>query len=53
MGPELTAVTARRSDDWIRQYLKNPQAMNPDARMPPYPLLTSRERQEIIEYLKR
>jgi cbb3-type cytochrome oxidase cytochrome c subunit len=51
LGPDLTAVTARRSPEWIRQQLKNPRKNEPGSRMPPYDYLSSREIRAIISYL--
>ena len=51
MGPDLTAVTNRRSDSWIDRYIQNPQQMNPLARMPAFEHLSRAKRQAIIEFL--
>lgn len=53
MGPDLTAVTERRTESWIKAYLKDPRDMNPAARMPPYDHLTRRQARAIYDYLKQ
>jgi len=35
-GPDLTNVGARRSAEWNRLHLQDPQAVNPGSRMPSY-----------------
>ena len=51
--PDLTEVTKRRSDAWIRQQIKNPLVNNPDSRMPSFSNLSNKEIQAIIDYLKQ
>ena len=53
MAPDLTAVTKRRSDDYILHYIHNPKASNPHARMPAFPHLSKQERLAIIAFLKQ
>jgi cbb3-type cytochrome oxidase cytochrome c subunit len=53
MGPDLTAVTNRRSDSWINRYIQNPQKMNPLARMPAFKHLSRAKRKAIIEFLNK
>jgi mono/diheme cytochrome c family protein len=36
MGPELTYVGRERSAQWIKDHVRNPQAHNPESRMPSY-----------------
>jgi len=50
--PDLTDVTSRRSDKWIRQQIKDPSVNNPASRMPSFDNLSDREIQAIIDYLK-
>ncbi len=52
MAPDLTAVTNRRSDRWIRQQIKNPGKKNPDSRMPAFGHLSGSEIRAILRYLK-
>jgi cbb3-type cytochrome oxidase cytochrome c subunit len=52
MAPDLTAVTNRRSDRWIRQQIKNPRKNNPDSRMPAFGHLSGSEIRAILRYLK-
>jgi len=53
LGPDLTAVTERRDDAWIKRYIHDPRAVNPEARMPAFPDLSSPERQAIVDFLKK
>lgn len=53
MGPDLTAVADRRSDEFINRYIHDPAASNPHARMPAFPQLTKQERWAIIAFLKQ
>ena len=52
LGPDLNAVTARRSPEWIRQQLRNAKKNEPASRMPSYDNLSSREIRAIITYLE-
>lgn len=51
MGPDLTAISNIRSNEWINNYIQDPQKMNPLSRMPPFPHLTSGKRKAIIDFL--
>jgi cbb3-type cytochrome oxidase cytochrome c subunit len=51
-GPDLTSVTERRSDRWIRRQIKNPRSNAPDSRMPAFDHLSRREINSVIRYLK-
>jgi hypothetical protein len=53
MGPDLTGVTNRRSDDWIYRYIQNPQKINPMARMHAFKHLSGAKREAIIEFLHK
>ncbi len=50
--PDLTDVTGRRSDQWIRVQIKSPDKHNPNTRMPSFGNLSYREISAIIRYLK-
>lgn len=50
--PDLTDVTKRRSDVWIRQQIINPSENNPDSKMPGFSELSEREIQALLRYLK-
>ncbi|MDA8239055.1 MAG: c-type cytochrome [Nitrospiraceae bacterium] len=52
MAPDLTSVTQRRSDEWIRQQIRNSKKHNPDSRMPSFDYLSGRQINAIIRYLK-
>lgn len=48
---DLTAVTERRSDDWIRRQIRDPSRNNPRTRMPAYNRLSRRQINAILRYL--
>lgn len=50
--PDLTGVTGRRSDGWIRVQIKDPTKHNSNSRMPGFGHLSYREISAIIRYLK-
>ncbi len=52
IGPDLTAVSKRRSDEWIRQQIRNSKKHNPDSRMPSFDYLSASQINAIIKYLK-
>ncbi len=52
IGPDLTEVKKRRSDEWIRQQLKDSTVNNPNSKMPNFGHLSDREIQALIDYLK-
>ncbi len=52
MGPDLTAVTQRRSTAYIKKYIRNPEKKNPQARMPSFSYLTNTEINSIIKFLE-
>jgi mono/diheme cytochrome c family protein len=52
IGPDLTRVTTRRSDEWIRDQIRNPRSHYPDGAMPPHEYLSKKEIDAIIRYLK-
>jgi len=51
IGPDLTAVTHRRSRGWIRDQIKNPRLHNPNTVMPSFSQLSWREVNALINYL--
>jgi cbb3-type cytochrome oxidase cytochrome c subunit len=53
MGPDLSAVTNIRSDEWIDSYIQDPKKMNPLARMPAFKNLSATKRAAIIKFLKQ
>ncbi|HEX7878940.1 MAG TPA: cytochrome b N-terminal domain-containing protein [Candidatus Eisenbacteria bacterium] len=52
-GPSLDGVAKRHNADWIVNYLPDPEAINPEAKMRAYPDLTLDERTSIASYLIR
>ncbi|MGC2061546.1 MAG: cbb3-type cytochrome c oxidase subunit II [Thermodesulfovibrionales bacterium] len=52
-GPELTAVTKRRTDAWIRRQLRDPKSHNPGSMMPSFAHLSRKEVSALIKYLKQ
>ena len=51
MGPDLTAISNIRSDEWINNYIQSPRKINPRSRMPAFPHLSSSKRKAIIDFL--
>ena len=52
LGPDLTAVAARRPEEWMVLKLKNPKKADPASRMPTYDNLSLREVRAIVKYLQ-
>ncbi len=50
--PDLTAVTQRRTESWIRDQIRNPKQHNPGSMMPSFSQLSGREVSAIIKYLR-
>jgi|Deesub1362A_J573_1020465.scaffolds.fasta_scaffold13774_2 cbb3-type cytochrome oxidase cytochrome c subunit len=50
--PDLTDVTKRKSEAWIRQQIKDPTVNNPNSKMPRFGHLSDKEIDAIISYLK-
>lgn len=50
MGGSLDGIGSRREEKWLREYLENPKAKNPHAKMPALKL-REEERNRIIRYL--
>ena len=50
-GPDLTDVGLRLKPDYMRRFLQNPQAFEPDTKMPP-PKVSARELDELVAYLQ-
>jgi mono/diheme cytochrome c family protein len=51
MGPDLAGAGKRVDKQWIINYLPNPEAVNPEARMRSYPDLTPAELDSIATYV--
>lgn len=52
IGPDLTDVTSRRTDQFIRQQLHDSSMNNPNSAMPSFKHLSDKEVQALIDYLK-
>jgi cytochrome c2 len=52
LGPDLTNVKERRSEEWLFKWLKNPPAIKSDTIMPRVPWTSDREIHDVISYLK-
>ena len=52
IGPDLTAVTKRRSEEWIARQIQNSREHNPDSRMPNFSHLSWWQVRSLIKYLK-
>ena len=51
-APELTQVTSRRSDIWLKQFLKNPEQMYPGQRKMTNFHLTDVQIEDVINFLR-
>lgn len=52
IGPDLTRVTASKSEGRIREHIRSPRKHDPESPMPSYGHLSDREMDAIMEYLK-
>jgi len=52
LAPDLTAVTERRDEGWIKKKIKNSEKLDGNYRMPPFEHLSEYEIRSIIKYLK-
>lgn len=50
---DLSDVTQRRSDAWIRVQIKNPRRHDPDSGMPNFGHLEDRELDALLEFLHK
>ncbi len=50
IAPELTRVGSKTNPDWVYEWIRNPRAVNPDARMPNL-RLSDQEAKDITAYL--
>jgi ubiquinol-cytochrome c reductase cytochrome b subunit len=50
-GPDLTSVGDRRDADWMRRFIRNPQAVKATAAMPPYAGLSDAQLDTLVAYL--
>ncbi len=52
-GPDLSTLTERRSPAWLTKWLKTPQAINPDHRMPVFTLSEDEQRQIVAALVEK
>jgi len=52
VGPDLTAVSKRRSTFWIMEQIRAPRKHNPNSMMPEFDDLSIIDRFAVAEYLK-
>jgi len=52
IGPDLTNVTKKRTDQWLRNQIRDPKLHYPNPGMPGHEYLSDREITAIIKYLK-
>lgn len=52
VGPDLTHVNQRRSEEWLFKWLKDPESIKPDTIMPKMDWDSDQEILDIISYLK-
>jgi nitric oxide reductase subunit C len=51
VGPDLSAVGARRSKDWIEDQIENPKSHNPNSIMPSFSALSHEDLEALADYL--
>jgi len=52
IGPDLTDVAKRRSDEWLRDQIRNPKSHYMEPGMPGHEYLSKKEINDLIKYLK-
>ena len=52
-GPDLSMLSERRSAAWLKTWLKTPQAINPDHRMPVFTLSSDEQRQIVAALVQK
>ena len=52
-GPDLSTLSERRSAAWLTTWLKTPQAINPDHRMPVFTLSEDEQRQIVAALVEK
>ncbi len=52
IGPDLTDVTKKRSDEWLRDQIRDPKLHYPNPGMPGHEYLSRKEISALIQYLK-
>jgi len=50
LGPPLNGLKRRRTEQWVEQHFRDPQALSPGSIMPPY-RFTPSEMQKLVSYL--
>lgn len=50
LGPDLSGVGLRRTSAWLKKYLLDPRAFDPQNKMPP-PVVKGKELDDLIAYL--
>ena len=50
LGPPLNGLKRRRTEAWVEQHFRDPQALSPGSIMPPY-RFTPQEMQKLVSYL--
>jgi|Deesub1362A_J573_1020465.scaffolds.fasta_scaffold00068_74 cbb3-type cytochrome oxidase cytochrome c subunit len=53
IGPDLTEVFRRRSEDFVRQQIREPLRNDPHSVMPSFGHLSDREVEALLEYLRQ
>ncbi len=51
-GPDLSFIGKARQMTWMRQYIRDPDSLNPDSTMPPFKSLTEEELDHLVAYLE-
>lgn len=51
-GPDLSRVASRRDVRWLKAFIVNPAATNPDSEMPPYDAISPDDLDVLVAYLQ-
>ena len=52
LGPDLAGIAGRRDEDYLRRWIRNPQAIKPGVAMPAYPNIPEDRFDSLIEFIK-
>jgi mono/diheme cytochrome c family protein len=51
-GPDLSFIGNVREVEWMKQYIRDPDSLNPNTTMPPFKRLSAAEVDQLATYLK-
>ncbi len=52
VGPDLTQVSVRRSPEWLRAFIYDPEEQFPDTKMPRFPWKSEQEVADLVAFLQ-